>query len=298
MHRLTRPAFALLALALAALTLSGCSSVSTDSDQTALHYKAGPLSSTKFANCVDPSNRNIDGPSDKHFSYPTSQRTYDATGGDGAEAQPFTVVSKDNAELRVPVTVTFTLKADCETLRAFHERLGNRYAAYNGGDDGKGWAKLLNFVIGKPLDTTLDRVAQGYEWRDLWNDPATKNQIEKAIDTDLALIVKRQAGGDFFEIGEVLVQKPDPVNPELKNAVASEQAAVAKANSARSEADAQRLAAEAQVAVAKANAAQVAEQVRVLGVDGYIRKYAIDNGVTPFPNPVVAGQAAPQGPKP
>jgi hypothetical protein len=290
LHRLKRTTVAALALVVAALALSGCSNVSTGSDQTALHYKAGPLSSTKFANCVPASERNIDGPADKHFTYPTSQRTYDATGGKGAESGPFTVVSKDNAEMRVPVTVTFTLKADCETLRKFHERLGNRYAAY---DDGAGWAEMLNFVIGKPLDTALDRTAQGFNWRDLWNNPATKTELEKAVDGALATLVERQAGGVFFDIGEVLIQKPEPTNGALKDAVATEQAAVAQANSAKAKADADRVAAEAQIAVAKARGAALAAEKAALGED-WIKKYAIDNKITPWPSPVVAGQAAPK----
>jgi regulator of protease activity HflC (stomatin/prohibitin superfamily) len=293
LHRLQRTTLAVLALVVAALALSGCSNVSTGSDQTALHYKAGPFSSTKFANCVPASQRNIDGPADKHFTYPTSQRTYDATGGDAAEANPFVVVSKDNAEMRVPVTITFTLDDECETLRAFHERLGNRYAAYDGGDGGDGWAKLLNFVIGKPLDTALDRVAQGYNWRDLWNNPATKTELEKAVDDTLSDLVERQAGGDFFDIGEVLIQKPEPVNKELKDAVATEQSAVASANSAKAKADADRIAAEAQIAVAKARGAALAAEKAALGED-WIKKYAIDNKITPWPAPVVAGQAAPR----
>jgi hypothetical protein len=298
--RVKRTLTAVAALAGAAMVATGCSNVSTDSDETALHYKGGPLSSTKFANCVSPSQRNVDGPADKHFTYPTSQRTFDATGGGAAEADPFTVVSKDNAEMKVPVTVTFTLKADCKTLQAFHERLGNRYAAYweSGSDreDGipAGWINLLNFVIGKPLDTTLDRVSQGYNWRDLWNNPAAKAELEKAVDTDLAAQVKRQAGGDFFDIGEVLVQKPEPANAELKNAVSAEQSSVAKANSQLAEARAQEAAANAQIAVARAKAAATKAEIDAMGPDVWIKKYAIDNDVTPWPNPVVAGQAAPR----
>lgn len=278
--------------AITAVTLAaGCSNISTDSDQTSLHYKAGPLSSTKFANCVAPSQRNVDGAADKHFTYPTSQRTFDATGGDQSESGPFTVVSKDNAELKVPVTVTFTLKADCDTLRKFHERLGNRYAAYKEAGD-VGWANLLNFVIGKPLDTTLDRVSQGYNWRDLWNNPASKAELEKAVDTDLAAQVQRQAGGDFFDIGEVLIQKPEPANADLKNAVATEQSSVAKANSQLAEAKAQQAAADAQVSVARARAEATKAEVGALGADAWIRKYAIDKGMNPFPSPFFAGQAA------
>jgi hypothetical protein len=42
------------AAVLGAMVLTGCSSVSTPPDQVALHYKAGPIESTKFSDCVVP----------------------------------------------------------------------------------------------------------------------------------------------------------------------------------------------------------------------------------------------------
>lgn len=301
------------------LALAGCSTVSTESDQVALGYNKGSFSSKTFDKCIPASAREVDGPSDQHFVYPTSQRSYDATGRDGSDSAAFTVVSKDNAELRAPVTVTFTLNTSCEKvtvdgkeypggiLQLFHERLGNRYGAYwnsdeegDAGSEGapKGWVNLLNFAIGQPLDTGLDRVAQGYEWRKLWNDPATKTDVERQLSEQIQGLVDQQTGapsGEHFFTGfRVLVQKPDPTNEALKQAVASEQAAVAQANSARAKADADRLAAQAQIAVAQARAAATRAEIDAMGADAWIKKYAIDNKISPWPNPVVAGQAAPK----
>lgn len=305
--------------AVAAVAVTGCSTVSTESDQVALGYNKGSFSSKTFDKCIPASSREVDGPSDQHFVYPTSQRVYDATGRDGADAEAFTVVSKDNAELRQPVTVTFTLNTDCSPitvagteykggiLQYFHERLGNRYSAFwnsdeegDAGSEGapKGWVNLLNFAIGQPLDTTLDRVAQGQNWRDLWNNPTTKAQIEREVADNIQEIVDTQtgapAGHHFFTGFRVLVQKPDPVNQDLKNAVSAEQTNVAKANSQLAEARAQEAAANAQIAVARARALATKAEVDALGADAWIRKYAIDKGMNPFPPPVVAGQAAPR----
>lgn len=288
--------------AITALTLTGCSSVSTQPDQIALHYAGGSFSSTKFAACVDPSVREMNGPGDTYYVYPTSNRTYDASAAKAAEGGPISVVSSDNAELTVPASVVFTLKTDCETLRKFHEQIGNRYRAYWGGSEFEdsnedsipdGWVTMLNFYVGKALDSVLDRQAQAYTWRALWNDPAAKTALEKSVGESLSAVVDAQMGGHYLDIAKVTVQKPDPTNKALKDAVAAEQAAVAKANSAKSQADADKAAAEAQIAVAKAEAAQVEESVRVLGIDGYLKRYAIDKGLTPWPNPVVAGQPAP-----
>lgn len=293
---------ALVVAATAALTLAGCSSVSTQPDQVALHYAGGSFSSTKFHDCVPASVRQVNGPGDTYYAYPTSNRTYDASTAKDAESGPISVVSADNSELNVPASVIFILKTDCATIRKFHEQIGNRYGAYWGGSEfvdsnedsvPDGWVTMLNFYLGKSLDSVLDRQAQAYTWRDLWNDPATKVALEKSVSENLSAVVDAQMGGHYLDIVKVTVQKPDPTNKALKDAVAAEQAAVAKANSAKSQADADKAAAEAQIAVAKAQAAQVEETVRVLGVDGYLKRYAIDKGLTPWPNPVVAGQSAP-----
>ncbi len=279
--------------------LTACSQVSTAPDKVALHYKAGPLSSTEFENCVNPSTREVNGPGDLYYSYPVNQRTFDASDAPGADSKPITIVSKDNVEMSVPVSITLTLVSDCDTLRTFHERLGNRYAAYFTDDDTtgpEGWGRLLNFGVGKPVDTNLDRAAQQFEWRKLWNDPATKTAIEKQLEESLEQSIDQQTGGHFFEVNNVLIQKPTPTNAVLVQNVAAEQASVAKARSAEAEANAQKAAAEAQVAVARAEAAKIQERIKVLGRDGYLRELeieaqqaAIAKGLNPYPPTIVPG---------
>jgi hypothetical protein len=269
----------------AVLLLSGCSGVNTDSGMVGLHYKGGPISSTHFANCVTSNTRNYDGPGDKHYQYPSNQRTFDATGGQDADSPPITVVSKDNAILTVPITVNFTLKTDCSTLRRFHERVGLRYAAYfdNVNSPSDGWSQMLRIMIGKPLDTQSDRIAQQYNWRDLWNNPKVKTQLETQVAKDLPRLIKRQAGGNFFDNITVLMQKPTPTDGNLTSAVAKEQAAVATANSEKAQAEAQVAAANAQVAVAQAQAKSKAAEIQAYGgVDGYLKAQAIAKGLNIF----------------
>ena len=267
------------------LTLTGCATANTGPDLIAVHYTGGTASAKKFVDCLEPSSRSGFDPGDKYAAYPTRQVSYDATGGDGAEADPFTIVSKDNAELRVPATVTFRLVTDCKTLRKMHETIGARYSAAfkaNGdsSDENEGWDRMLNFVIGKPLDQVLDRTSQGENWRDLWNDPQVKAKVEHAANEQIQTLVDRQAGGHFFEDFSILIQKPDPVNDQLKAAVAEEQAAVARANSKSAEANAQKAQAladaaraNAQIAVAKAEAAKKKAEVEGFGGPENILKH-------------------------
>jgi hypothetical protein len=273
--------------------LAGCSKADTGPDKTALHYEGGATQAQKFKGCVNPSEKHWYGPGDHVYEYPTREVTYDASSDKGAESAPFKSVSADNAEMNVSVSVVMHLKTDCQTLRQFHEKWGKQYGAYYDNDDvSVGWVRLLNFGIGKPLDTELDRVVHGYDWRKLWNDAGTKALVEQAVSKDLQGLVDRQLQGTYFEDYSVLVQKPEPTNEKLKENTADEQAAVAKANSQLAQANADKAAAQAQIAVAQARAAALKAEVGALGTEAWEKKYAIDHQMNPFPPPVIAGQAA------
>jgi hypothetical protein len=293
---------------LTTLVLAGCSAVSTESNMTAVHYDGGPLISQSFIDCVPAATYYQTTPNHSFFLYPMSLRTYSASDDSGAESGMVTVVSSDNIEVSIPASVTFTLDTTCEKLRKFHEMIGlGKHAYWGGGDiedsnqDGTpdGWVNVLNFYVGAVLDTTLDRASQGYTWQALWNDPAAKAALEQSVEENLSKMVDDRMGDHYFEIQTILLQKPIP--PEnLRKAKEDEQTAVAKSIALLAEAEANETSkvaqakaaqaeAEAQIAVAKAEAAQIEEQIRVMGKDAWLKKYGIDHGITPWPNPVVPG---------
>jgi hypothetical protein len=119
----------LIAILLMSTTACGTHSTSTAADQVGLHYNGGPFSSKTYADFIPAATKKWYGPGDKAFLYPNNQRSYDATGSAGSEATPITSVSKDQAEMAVPVSITFRLKTDEKSLRKFHENIGNRYHA-------------------------------------------------------------------------------------------------------------------------------------------------------------------------
>lgn len=290
--------FLVIAAVLAIPVLSGCSTVSTDANQIALHYNAGPMSSSKFDSCVPASKREFNGPFDQYFFYPTDQRFVDATGAENSDFGAVTVVSKDNVEMQIPVTVNFFLKTDCETLRKFHESVGKRFAAYNtqaSDTMSPGWKEMLRVIIYQPMDTTLDRIAQGYKWRDLYNDPGAKSAIEKAVNENIASLVERQTNNqEFFSGWSALVQKPTPKNNDLAAAIAAEQNNVASAQAAEAKARADRAAAEAQIAVARAEAAKKQAEIKGYGgFENYNRAKCVEAGCNPYqPTYVFPGQPA------
>jgi regulator of protease activity HflC (stomatin/prohibitin superfamily) len=275
---------ALVLVVLVVVPSTAVTSVSTAPDQVALAYNAGPFQSKRFASCIGTSTREFDGPFDKHYAYPASQRNYNFSGDRSSDTDPFTIVSRDGIEMTVGGVANFLLNTECATLQKFHELIGNRYRAYMDGDDiSGGWLDMLGVYIGKPLDTAMDRAAQKYTWRELYNSPEVKAAWEKEVVEALPVLVDRQTDGeeDFFQNFALTISKPEPPQA-LKDAVTNEQTQVAQARAAEAKAAADKLAAEAQIAVQRAEAAKIAERIKVLGVEGYLRALAIERGQNPF----------------
>lgn len=290
----------IMALGVAIVLLTtGCATTSAPADLKGVHYSGGSFSSKKYDNCIEPSTRDFS-PGDKYYYYPTRQISFEASESNSAERGRFKVVSSDSAELYVPVRLTFQLDTKCETLRKFHEEIGSRYNAAiqdDVTDDGEttsadypgGWVDLLNDVIGKPLDNTLIRVAQEYTWREVWNDDAVRLELQTAVREQIEELVNEQAGGDYFSDFTVLVQKPEPVDQALVNAIAAEQAGIAEARAARAKAEADAATAKAkaiadeataksQESLARAQAqTQQAEIQGFGGIENYLRYQCITN---------------------
>ena len=288
---------AVVVIVLGVLLFARPSTASTGPDQVSLHYKGGSFTSKRFSDCIAHSNRMFDGPGDSHFAYPSSQTNYvfDADGtGDGTL---ITFVTRDGIEMTVEGVTNFLLNTSCEpitlgsteyrggALQRFHELIGNRYQAYmtEEGMRSNGWRLMLNVYIARPLDTAIDRAGQNYTYTELYTDPKKKAAWEQDVLTQLPDLVNRQTDGDteFFENFAITLQKPEPPQA-IKNALVKQQEAVAKAKAAEAEAAAREAAAQAQIAVERAEAAKIAERIKVIGREGYLRQYAIDHGLNPY----------------
>jgi hypothetical protein len=284
-------------LALAVLLVVRPTTVSTGPDQVALHYSDGAFTPRRFEDCVQRSTRAWDGPGDKHYLYPTSQRNY--VFGEGGDRSPVTFVTKDGIEMSVDGVAAFLLNTDCATLQKFHDLIGNRYAAYMDSADGNGsvgWLQMLSVYISRPLETAIDRASQNYTYTELYTDPTVKAQWERDVLAQMPDLVGRQIDGEeeFFTDFAITLQKPVPPDA-VKAALVAQQEAVARAKAKEAEAAAQVKAAEAQIAVEKAEAAKIAERIRVLGREGYLKQYAIDHGLNPY-QPTTGGLITDSGP--
>lgn len=273
---------ALVALCVVPLVaLTGCG-VSTQSSVTKVQVGAGPFDDPVVKGCIKPGVKDNSLTNDDYYAFPVSDRDLDATGQSGADFDAITAVSKDNAEMAIPVIIRFNMVTDCDTLSAFFKAYGQRYGAYLG-DDGQsteGWSLMLRKLMYDPTDALLDDVAKDYNWRDLYNNAAAQTELQSTLSDKIEGIVDANARGHYFENFTVLVKKPVPTNPALASAIAEEQAAVASAASAEAKARAQKAQAEAETALARAEAEKKNAEIRGYGgFDNYKCIYMADNGL-------------------
>jgi hypothetical protein len=277
---------AVILMVVGALLLGSCG-YSTPSDMVAVHVGEGPIEASKVKGCKPASDRGF-WTNDTYALFPTSEREWDATGQDGSDSGRFKAVTRDSVEMYIPVTVRFTLITECDTLTDFYTRYARRYGVEFDSDGGynQEWITLLRKLVADPADATLDRIVQGYNWRDMWADPATKVEVEKAFNDALSgnnSLMDVTAKGHFFEGVSVLIGAPQPANEELAVAVAAEQTKVAQAQSEEAQADADAAKAEAQLAVSRAEAAKKRAEIDGYGgVENYLKALCIENGCNPF----------------
>jgi hypothetical protein len=199
---------------MAVLAFAGCSSVSTEPDEAAVVYNGGSFSSKSWSGCLDSGKREWNGPGDTGYIYPQGKRTFSFTGAEGSERDPMPVTT-GSQEVLVPGFVTFTLNTECDTLREFHETVGNKYKAYK---DGGGWDDFLSDYIAVPLSSTLNKAAGSIEpaqgttrdqnWQLLYNDAETQNAFEEYVKENLPDEIEQTLGEDFIKVNEVSISKP------------------------------------------------------------------------------------------
>jgi hypothetical protein len=200
-------------------------------------------------------------------------------------------VSQDNIEMQIPIVVRFSMVTDCATMKTWYNEHGQRYGASltEEGAVTSGWDLALRKLVADPLDAQLDRIVQRYPWRQVWNDPAIKAEIEQQVSDQMETLVDRQARGHYFEGFTVLVKKPSPIDKELVDAISEsqKQLAVSEQAIARARADVAR--ADAEVKVAKAQAAKRRAEIEGYGsTEAYLKAQAVEKGLNPW-QPTTSG---------
>lgn len=299
--------------AAAAVSLSGCAYHAMSPAEQAVVQNGSffPGADHNLTECIGPAQTKNEAFNDV-FKFPARQIAWNASNDSNAKPNrgPYVVVAsaKAPAEMDVPVSVTFDLTQDCDKLKKFYAEFAAGYSGTlnDDGTESDGWKALVNHVIGQPLQDALNGVAQKYPWQDIWNNEDVRNEFRLEIDKQLPAASKARTNGvEYFSNFQVTVLKPTPVNPELKNAIEAQQAAVqraqalqaqgvAEANADKAKADAEVAAAEAQTKLAQQKALQ--QQAEIAGypnIDAYLRALAIKQGLNPF-QPQLVPQAVQQ----
>lgn len=219
--------YALVAM-VAMACMSGCGVADPNPSEVALEYNGGPFSNQQFISCVTPGTRDVTGPNDQFFYYPHGTRTYSFSSAQGADEGPIVVNTKNNVQMSVTGSITFTLNESCAPykdgnghlwpggiLQKFHDTIGrshNMSATVSNADFGgnNGWASGLNLYLGGPASKALNNAGLAYNWQDLYSNLQARNQFVTQAEADIKVLIDQQAGDNFFLIQNVQIDQPQP----------------------------------------------------------------------------------------
>lgn len=215
------------------VAIAGCSVADPNPSEVALKYNGGPFSNQQFLSCVAPGTREVSSPNDVYFYYPHGTRTYNFAGtpgpsAPGADEGAILVNTKNNVQMVVTGSITFTLNESCVPftdkaghfwpggmLQKFHDTIGRSHnmAATDANADfggNNGWGDGLDLYLGGPASKALNNAGLGYNWQDLYNNLALRNEFVAKAEADIKTLITAQAGDDFFLIQNVQVDQPQP----------------------------------------------------------------------------------------
>lgn len=252
-----------------ALTMTACSTVSTEPDQQALRYSDPAMGAKEFQQHYGPSQFDMNSLMNKGYVYPAGQRVY-AFQHEGGDTGVLTPTTKDGVTLQVEGAVRFALTDDPQELQQFHEKIGLRMKAY----EDEGWREFLKVYLRAPINRALTDATQGLEWSEIYSNPEVKAAWERRVAELLPQYVQQAIGGDYVGQFQVTLQKP--ILPEdLENALKDAQVAVQQ-NRAQEERNAQVL----------TETESIRPLVEILGPEGYNVYQAIKDGriqILPIP---------------
>ena len=218
------------------IILSACGVDSTETYEIGLVYEGGVIEDKEYRGILEPgSTANPIGLGSSVYRYRTDQRTYIAC-DEGCDTGPIEIVSRDGVRMIVYYQLYFKLNLDEATLRAFHENLGVKTAAWTD----EGWRQLLFEYFAPQIERAMEDAARTRDWRALRSDEVARTEFRNETVANLKRNVSEVIGRDYFcgpaydgpgtECGEFTftIGTPVPVNEAIVQAVEAEQTAVAE----------------------------------------------------------------------
>ena len=201
-RRRGRPILGLAALVALAVIFAGVPLLRsafqrTPKDRVGISYGGGPVEGVHFQKIVAPgSGLFFNGFFDSLYLYPADQLNYilaDSTDKDGkATADAVVAPTSDRVSVSYQVAVYYKLNTD--ELRAFHEQLGLRYAAYTD----SGWDDLITDTLRQQIEAALQEQTRRHTVADLYGDADLLVEIQNEIQATISTRLEAAMGRRFF----------------------------------------------------------------------------------------------------
>lgn len=230
-----------LLVVLALLAGSACGLRSSAINERCVVYSGGLVEDKNFEGFLEPgATAKSVGMGSKTYCYRNDQRSYigQPEGGDAGPVEVVSATGPDGPGIRMSVDyqLYFKLNLDDDVFRRFHENLGVKTDAWT--EDG--WKQLLREYFEPQIDRAMEAAALKHDWRRLYADEGGRS----AFNADVVDILKQNISdvirGDYFcgpsydgpgsPCGDFTftVGKPEPVNPDIIDAVEGQQTAQAR----------------------------------------------------------------------
>lgn len=293
----------IILMVVGALASTGCSKQYIDPSMMALHYSGGIGEGGKFKECLKTGE--VKYSDDAFYLYPTTQRQddfntdrYKPDDPNAADNKDITVTTKDGVQVSIRGNQNFGLDTDCDTIRAFHELIGQTRKAYfnKDGSYNKGWITTMNYYITPATIEQWRDVISRYNVADLWPSTKLYNALTDEVNSHMQAAVDKRTEGDqsFYDRLTFSLTSITPTDEYQQQYLQRQQAqTAAETAELNKEAQVKQAEAEAAVKVAQAKAEAAAKQQEILtyklpgmsyaqAVRAYNEAQAIAAGINPW----------------
>jgi regulator of protease activity HflC (stomatin/prohibitin superfamily) len=169
----------------------------TPRDKFGISYGDGPFEGKRFQRVVGPgSGLFFNGWFDELYLYPADQRNYivSKVQMEGSTRRSDSIIAPARDRVPVEYQVAVYFKLDTDRLRAFHEELGLKYAAYTS----DGWTKLIEDTFRQQIESALQAETRRYDVADIYANADLLVQIQGDVQRALKDRLVMALGRDYF----------------------------------------------------------------------------------------------------
>jgi regulator of protease activity HflC (stomatin/prohibitin superfamily) len=169
----------------------------TPRDRVGISYGGGVFEGSHYQRLVEPGHGLFfNGIGDKLFLYPAGQRNYiiSKTKDEGATGRADSVIAPTRDRVQVEYQVASYYKLNTDVLRAFHEQLGLKYAAYTEA----GWDRLIQDTFRQQIENALQEQTRRYDVADIYGNAERLVTIQNDVQRALSERLRAALGQNYF----------------------------------------------------------------------------------------------------